>query len=74
LYTVQVVLLTIFLPVAQLGGWIFLLIAIPFGAGLLHCARQVLKSAEASASWRMYRYSNIYLAMIFTALVLDTFI
>jgi protoheme IX farnesyltransferase len=74
LHTIQVVLLTILLPVAQLGGWIFLLIALSSGAVLLHQARDLLLCTNTVASWRMYRYSNLYLALIFAGLVVDTFI
>jgi protoheme IX farnesyltransferase len=72
LYTVQLVALTLLLPLADLGGWMFLLIAILLGAGLISAAWRLWRKGGNRLAWRMYRFSSSYLALIFIALVTDT--
>lgn len=72
LYSVQVVALTLLLPVVHLGGWAFLLAAGALGAGLIWKAYHLFKDRDTRVTWGMYRFSNTYLALIFGALVVDT--
>ena len=74
LYTIQVVALTMLLPVAQLGGWFYIVAAALLGGGLVMFAWTLWRRGGNRNAWRMYRYSSLYLALIFGALVLDTFI
>lgn len=71
LYAIQVVALTALLPVVGLGGWLYLAIAVGLGAGLLRFAWLLWRSGGNRNAWRMYRYSSVYLALIFGALVID---
>ncbi len=72
LYTIQVVALTLLLPVARLGGWLFVAAAALLGGGLVLTAWTLWKQGGNRNAWRMYRYSSLYLALLFGALVLDT--
>ena len=74
LYTIQVVALTVLLPVASVGGWLFLLAALALGAVLLLQAWRLWRAGGNANAWRMYRYSSVYLALVFAALVVDTLI
>lgn len=74
LYTIQVVALTLLLPVARLGGWLFVVAAATLGAGLVLTAWTLWRQGGNRNAWRMYRFSSLYLALLFGALVLDTFL
>lgn len=74
LYSIQLVVLTLLLPLANLGSWLFLLAAIALGAGMLTFAWRLLRSGGNTTAWRMYRYSSMYLGLIFAALVVDTLV
>jgi len=71
LYSLQVVALTILLPLVGLGGGFFLLAAVLLGFGLFRHAWILLKRGGNRFAWRMYRYSSLYLAGIFLALAVD---
>jgi protoheme IX farnesyltransferase len=74
LYTIQVVALTLLLPVVQLGGWFYIVVAAFLGAGLIFHALRVLRQGDNQLTWKLYRYSNRYLGLIFLTLVIDTLI
>ncbi len=74
LYTLQVVALTLLMPVAHLGGWVYLILAVGLGGLLCFFAWQLLRQGGNRSAWLMYRYSSLYLALIFSALVVDTFV
>jgi protoheme IX farnesyltransferase len=74
LYSVQVVALTLLLPLVELGERFFFLIAVLLGIGLIWRAYQVLRDQDTRVTWNMYRFSNTYLALVFGALVLDTLV
>jgi protoheme IX farnesyltransferase len=74
LYTVQVVALTLLLPLAKLGGQIYFTIALLLGCGLVFYAWRLWRQGGNQPAYKMYRYSSTYLALIFAALVVDTFI
>jgi protoheme IX farnesyltransferase len=74
LYTVELVLLTILLPVLGLTGLAFLYAALILGGLLLYIAWKVWRIGGNKIAWRMYRYSSMYLAFLFAALVFDALI
>jgi protoheme IX farnesyltransferase len=71
LYTVELVGLTLLLPVAGLGGSIYLVGAAVLGALLLHTAWLVWRRGGNKVAWRMYRLSSMYLAFLFFVLMID---
>ncbi|MGD8731880.1 MAG: heme o synthase [Anaerolineales bacterium] len=74
LYTVQVVALTLLLPLARLGGQIYFVAALLLGGGLVFYAWRLWRQGGNQLAYKMYRYSSTYLALLFAALVVDTFI
>ncbi|TFH35460.1 MAG: protoheme IX farnesyltransferase, partial [Anaerolineales bacterium] len=72
LYSVQLVAFTMLLPLANLGGRLYLLFAFLLGVALVVHAVRLWRQGGNQLAWRMYRYSSTYLAMIFIALVVDT--
>jgi protoheme IX farnesyltransferase len=74
LYTLQLVTFTMLLPLADLGGDIYMLIAVLLGITLVVFAIQLWRQGGNRQAWSMYRYSSTYLALIFFALVIDTLI
>ncbi len=71
LYTVELVGLTLLLPLFGLGGSVYFVSALALGAFLLHAAWKVWKQEGNKVAWKMYRYSSMYLAFIFVALMVD---
>jgi protoheme IX farnesyltransferase len=71
LYTFELVLLTLLLPILGLTGLIYLYSALLLGLSLLYVAWKVWRIGGNKIAWRMYRYSSMYLAFLFMALVLD---
>jgi protoheme IX farnesyltransferase len=41
------------------------------GLGFIACALLLLRSDANRVAWRLYKYSSVYLALIFAALVVD---
>lgn len=70
-YTVELVALTLLLPLFGLGGSIYFIFAVALGGWLLSAAWKVLKREGNRFAWRMYRYSSMYLAFLFAALMVD---
>ncbi len=71
LYTMELVALTMLLPVFGLGGSVYLVGAAMLGGWLLLAAWRVWKQGGNRVAWKMYRYSSMYLAFIFVVLMVD---
>jgi len=74
IYTIELVAITLLLPVLHLAGTIYLVAAVAFGGALLYAAWAVWKHGGNKLAWRMYRWSSTYLVFIFVAIVLDAVI
>jgi protoheme IX farnesyltransferase len=74
LYTVELVGLTLVLPLFGLGGGIYFIAAIILGGLLLFSARNVWKGEGNKVAWKMYRHSSMYLAFLFLALMVDALV
>ena len=74
LYTLELVALTLILPVFGLGGGIYLVSAILLGGALLYSAWKVWRVEGNKVAWKMYRHSSMYLAFLFLALMVDALI
>jgi protoheme IX farnesyltransferase len=74
IYTLELVGLTLLMPVLGIAGGFFLVSAIVLGGLLLYSAWQVWKVGGNKIAWRMYRYSSMYLALLFAALVVDALV
>ena len=74
LYTIELVALTLILPVFGLGGGIYLVAAALLGGLLLYSAYQVWRGSGNNVAWKMYRHSSMYLAFLFLALMVDALV
>lgn len=74
IYTIQLFILTLLMPIFKLGGTFFLISAIVLGLWLLYSAWQVVRIEGNKVAYKMYRYSSMYLVFIFLALTIDVFI
>jgi heme o synthase len=71
IYTLELVALTLLMPLLNITGSVFLISAIVLGAWLIFSAWRVLRLGGNKIAWKMYRHSSMYLAFLFLALVLD---
>jgi heme o synthase len=71
LYTLELVAVSLLLPVFNFTGMIYLVSSIVLGIWLINIAWQVWRKEGNKIAWKMYRYSSMYLAFIFLALMLD---
>jgi protoheme IX farnesyltransferase len=72
LYTIQLVALTLLLPLVGVGGLWFVGAALALGLGLGAHAWRLWRGGSDRVAYRMYRYSSMYLALLFAAMVADT--
>lgn len=70
-YSLELVGLTLLLPLVGLGGSIYLVSAAVLGLALLLYAYRLWKTPGNKVAWMMYRYSSMYLAFLFVALMVD---
>lgn len=71
-YTILLVGTTLLLPLAGAAGTLYLAAAIVLGGGMLIAAWRVWIKPGNKVAWVMYRWSSIYLMLIFMALVADS--
>ncbi len=74
IYTLELVGLTLLMPLFNVAGSLFLVSAAVLGLLLIYAAWNVLRKPGNKVAYRMYRYSSMYLAFIFLALVLDVLV
>lgn len=74
IYTLELVALTVLMPLLNLAGSIFLVSAIVLGGGLIFVAWRVLKEGGNKRAWSMYRLSSMYLAFLFFAMAVDALV
>jgi heme o synthase len=74
IYTIELVALTLLMPIFKLTGTVYLISAVILGAWLLHSAWKVYHEGGNKLAWKMYRYSSMYLAFLMLALVIDVLI
>ncbi len=71
LYTLLVVALSLLLTPARVAGLLYLGVAFVLGAGFIVHAVLLLRGGSNKVAWQLYKYSSLYLALIFAALVVD---
>ncbi|MBN2500592.1 MAG: protoheme IX farnesyltransferase [Anaerolineales bacterium] len=74
IYTLELVALTLLMPVFNIAGSIFLVSALVFGGALIYLAWKVWREGGNKIAYKMYRYSSMYLAFIFLAMMVDALI
>jgi protoheme IX farnesyltransferase len=70
-YTIELVIITLLLPVLNLAGTFYLVSASVLGGALLYAAWAVRKHGGNKLAWRMYKWSSSYLVFIFLAIMID---
>jgi heme o synthase len=71
LYTILMLALTIMPTPLQMFGIPYLLMAIGLGAIFLSYVIRLQRQDTTAAAWGLYKFSLLYLALLFTAMVLD---
>ena len=71
IYTVLLVFLSLSLSVFHFAGNIYLVSALLLGVGLIFAAWRVYRTDSNKIAWQMYRYSSMYLMLLFIALMVD---
>ncbi len=74
IYTLELVGLTLLMPLLKLAGSVYLVSAVVLGAWLVLVAWRVLRAGGNKNAWTMYRASSMYLAFLFLALVIDVLV
>ena len=74
IYTLILVAVTLVLPIIKAAGNVYLISAIVLGLLLVYAAWRVWKVPGNKVAWTMYRWSSMYLALIFLALMIDVLI
>ena len=74
IYTIELVALTLVMPILHMAGSLYLISAVVLGAWMLFSAWRVYKSDGNKTAWLMYRVSSMYLCLLFLALALDVLI
>ncbi len=74
IYTIELVVLTLLMPILGMAGSVYLVSALVLGGILMFAAWQVWQVGGNKIAWRMYRYSSMYLALLFVALVVDALV
>jgi protoheme IX farnesyltransferase len=70
-YSAVLVALSLLLTLIGAMGWIYLASAAVFGAIFMHYAWGTWKHGDQKNIWGLYKYSLLYLALIFVAMVVD---
>ena len=71
IYTLILVGVSLLLPLIRATGYVYLISAIVLGLLLIYAAWRVWKVPGNKVAWTMYRWSSMYLALIFLALMID---
>lgn len=70
-YTVELVLVTLLLPILNLAGNVYLVSSLVLGGALLYAAWALWRQGGNKVAWRMYKWSSTYLVFIFLAIMID---
>lgn len=71
IYTIELVLVTLLLPILDLAGTFYLVASVVLGGVLLYAAWAVWRTGGNKVAWRMYKWSSTYLVFIFLAIMID---
>ena len=74
LYTLILFGVTLLPFAVRMSGWLYLISAIALGAGFVYWAVQLLIGRNARAAIETFRYSILYLGLLFGALLIDHYV
>ncbi len=70
-YSVMLVALSVMLVPIGAMGWLYLVSAVVLGGILVYYAVRLIQQGGHAAAWKLYKYSLLYLALLFVAMVVD---
>lgn len=73
-YTAQLFLISLLPGLFGTLGWFYTVAAVLLGSGMIRQSILLIRQASGPASRRMYKYSTMYLAMLFLAMMIDRLI
>jgi protoheme IX farnesyltransferase len=73
-YTVMLVLASIIPFFSGMSGWLYLLSALALGAGFMVWSLKLMYRQKPSTAMDTFKYSIVYLALLFVALVVDHYL
>ena len=71
LYSFIMIALSFMLVSLQVVGLLYLGLAMVLGAIFLYYAANMMRDHSHAAAWKLYRYSLLYLALLFVAMGID---
>jgi len=71
LYTILMFIVTIMPTPLQMLGTAYLVMAVGLGAIFTYYALRLNREGTTASAWGLYRYSLLYLALLFGAMVID---
>ncbi len=74
IYTLELVAVSLLLPLFGLSGIIYLVSAVFLGVWMIWSAWRVRKKGGNKAAWQMYRWTSMYLLLLFLAFTIDAFV
>ena len=74
IYTVELVAVTLLLPIFGVAGLLYLVVALALGGGLIYAAWVLRRQGGNKPAWNMYKYSSMYLAFLMIVLMADALI
>lgn len=74
LYAVQLFLISLLPAVFQFLGWIYLVVAVALGVGLIYMSVRLIQRADGAMARSTYKFSTAYLAFLFLVMMLDRFL
>ena len=74
LYTIILVLVSVMPFVTRMSGWLYLLGALVLGVGYLYWAIVLLRGKRASAGMDAFKYSIVYLMLLFVIMLVDHYV
>ncbi|MEZ4524023.1 MAG: heme o synthase [Thermomicrobiales bacterium] len=74
LYTLLLIPITLLLAIVGPLGWLYLIAATLLGLVFLGYAVQMYREETNRLAWRLFKYSNYYLALLLAVMVLDAIV
>lgn len=77
LYSVQLMLITLLpalgllMPIEPMLGWFYVVSAFLLGAGLIFLSARLIQVKSKAMARTVYKYSSMYLALLFLAMIVD---
>lgn len=74
LYSLLMIVLSVVLTPLGMAGPLYLLLALVLGGIFLRDAYVLYREPGLTSAWRLYKYSLLYLALLFCAMVVDNYL